>query len=935
MILRILSLMLVLTMAGCTSNQAGSPIHIDKKWHTHTLANGFQYHFYPTNSESIELKLIVNVGSLNEAPSERGFAHFIEHLAFRSTAHFPEGVLFDDVGDFSLEFGPDLNGVTDYSRTIYTLTLPNKEKLNEALTWFADILQGIQFSADAVETERDVIFGEWRFDDKAFKAWPMQLYEQLLVNTPYADKDPIGETQSLEQATPESLAAFYQKWYQMDKAQLIIVGELDPVQIQTKINDHFLIAKDGPLSKGGFTKPQKHLVQKIDKKITYPNTLQAKAGNSAAIVMSMDLGDYIYPTTLEEQSQQWLEWMLIDLIKSRLTDEFEKNKTQTEAIYNNFAFLPGLNYYELVLEFHHGKRRELLIELADALASLRDLGVNQDEFSTLMKRFESMGYFLFHTQAKEIADGASHSLFFNTLPQDERQLSQNYANFLKNIDKTKVNKAIRTFLSKDNKALTFVFAQNEKIQAVKPLQDIFFTRLKKEGDIFDNKKITLNLPEPKVTEIKALDIKTSNKHLHEWQLENGLRAQFYQLDDLTQSTHMILRAKGGVAALSMQERAALDMLYQTYVNGRLNELRAVDFFNILKEKGIYIEPAVYSSSHDFAISTNSRHVTEALSAFIYFIQHVEPSYAAFEREKSRILDTMDNLPQSPYKQFQRAVKSMVYLAGSYERPIEKDVYEKITFEDVKKVYAKLFADLGHFNLYVVSEQPVEKISAWTSRYLSHLSQARKETLPTHVLFNEKGGEIVKHQSPEERTFIETLHLTKVGPRDVTALFIEEISSRVLQRRYSKIMREEHGFDYDPTLYSWGRDGDEIHVTTTTALISPDKEDQLSILWPEIIKFLSQPISAKEKNRAQYQFEKELDNVRHSGKLLVGALARYGTWGYDYSGLFEPKQVLKRIKKAQLNKLTQSIFNRSVRFKSVLRPQIPLSAPLKTNLGRYL
>lgn len=931
------------------SNQAGTPIQIEKKWRSQTLANGFQYHFYPTNGESVELKLIVNVGSLNEKASERGFAHFIEHMAFRSTTHFPQGVLFDDVGDFSLEFGPDINGVTDYSRTIYTLTLSNKEKLNESLIWFSDILKGIQFPADGVDTERDVIFGEWRFDDKEFKTWPLQLYEHLLVNTPYADKDPIGEDQSLKQATPEALAAFYQKWYQMDKAQLVIVGEFDPAQIQTKINRYFLTPENELSEKDRLTKtnvlaqtktnlaikPQKHLVKKIDKKIVYPKSLQAKAGSSAALVMSMNLGDYIYPRTLEEQSQQWLEWMLIDLIKSRITNEFEKNKTQLDAVYNNFAYLPGLNYYELVLEFHHGKRRELLIELADSLASLRDQGINQHEFSALMNRFESMGYFLFNTQAKEIAESATYSLFFNALPQDELQLSQHYADFLQHINKTSINQAIKAFLSKDNKDLTFVFAQNEKTQAVKPLKDIFFTRLKKEGEMFDSKKIMLSLPEPNLPNANALTIKKRNKHLHEWQLVNGLQAQFYQLDDMTQTTHIILRAKGGIAALSMEERAALDMLYQTYVNGRLNEVNVVDFFKSLKEKGIYIEPAVYSSTHDFSISANSRHVTDALKAFIYFIEHIEPDAAAFEQEKSRIIDALDSLSQSPYEQFQRSVKSMVYLNDSYDHPIKKETYEKITFDDVKKVYAKLFADLGHFNLYVVSEQPVEKMSAWTSRYLSHLPLARKETLPTHVLFDETGGEFIEHQSPEYRTFIETLHLTKVGQRDVTSLYVEEISSRVLQQRYTKIMREEHGFDYDPTLYSWGRDGDDIHVTTVTALISPDKEDQLSAIWPDIIASLSKPITLKEKNRAQRQFEQDLDTVRHNGKHLVAALARYGTWDYDYSGLFEPKRVLKTIKKAQLDQLTQSIFNRSVRFKSVLRPKINPSASLQTDIGSYL
>lgn len=917
---RIIFILLIIISTGCAIKQSSTPIQIDKKWVTQSLQNGLEYYLYPMESETIELRMIVNVGSLNELPSQRGYAHFIEHMAFNNTVNFPEGVLFDELGDFGSILGPDLNGVTDYSRTIYTLTLPNRSKLNQALLWFSDILDKIQFEYEDVQNEKQIIFGEWRLDDKESKIWEMQLYDSLLTNTQFEDKDPIGKEDILKQVTPEKLKQFYHQWYQPERVKLIVVGDIDPERFHRQIQQIFpkKVALKNQASPQNI--PEKHQIYQIQKEIEYPEKLLSQRGQSAAFVLSFDLGKYIFPTTLEAQTELWFEWMIMDALESRLKDEFDHKGLPVESIRNNFAYLPGLNHYELVLKYQAANRSQLLAQLASGLASLRDHGLTQHEFAGLMKRFENMGYALFATQATEIAQNAVHELFFNQLPQDESQLSQNYSNFLKEIHLNKLNAGIREFLSKDNKDLTFVFNQNEASQNMAKMTQDFLNQLSQKGKKFDYEKIKIKLPEPKLVNTKGVTLNMRANNLYEWTLVNGLNTQFYRMKDMDQITYFILRAKGGIAALTIQERAALDMLYQTYINGRLKDIAAFDFFKSLKDAGITIEPAVYSSTHDFSVTTHSENAQEALKALIYIMENIDPSESAFIEEKERILQSMDNLNHSPYDIFQRSVKRMVYPANSYDYPIKREIYEAVKFQDVKQVYQKLFGDIGHFNLYIVSEQPAEMVKNWVSKYLSHLTAQRLETLPKEVLFNQKGGELIEYKSPEYRTFIETLHITDVGKRNVQSLFIEEIISRILQKRYTQIMREQYAFDYDPNIYSWGRDGDDIHVTTVTALIAPDREDQLKTIWPKIIASLTSPVTHQEQEVAQHQFQQDLSKIRLNGKYMVAALARYGTWGYDQRGLLEPQSIFAEIDNHQLNRFTHSIFNQSIHFRSVLRPE---------------
>ncbi len=80
---------------------------------------------------------------MNERENERGYAHFIEHMAFNGTRHFPNNSVFKTFAEVGVQFGPDINAVTDYGRTVYQLSLPDDEKLGEALRWFRDSGDGI------------------------------------------------------------------------------------------------------------------------------------------------------------------------------------------------------------------------------------------------------------------------------------------------------------------------------------------------------------------------------------------------------------------------------------------------------------------------------------------------------------------------------------------------------------------------------------------------------------------------------------------------------------------------------------------------------------------------------------------------------------------------------------------------------------------------
>ena len=134
-----------------------------------TLPNGLRYVILPHGSRkgNVALRLIVRAGSLDEHDDERGFAHFVEHMAFKGTRTFPAGTVrlfFETLG---VQFGADLNAYTNYTHTQYLLDLPagRGDRPDEALILMRDYADGQLFLPDEVKRESKVVISEMAAGD--------------------------------------------------------------------------------------------------------------------------------------------------------------------------------------------------------------------------------------------------------------------------------------------------------------------------------------------------------------------------------------------------------------------------------------------------------------------------------------------------------------------------------------------------------------------------------------------------------------------------------------------------------------------------------------------------------------------------------------------------------------------------------------------------
>ena len=219
----------------------------DPELRTGTLPNGLRYYVRPNRMPAGRafLALAVNAGSVLEDEDQRGFAHFLEHMAFNGTKNFPQQSLIDFIEASGMRFGADMNAYTSFDETVYTLTVPTDEPsfLARGLQILEDWAGGgILLDSAEVVAERGVVLSEWRMRallDTASQRLQDHTFDMIFGGTAYRDRLPIGLPSLLQSATPEPLARFYRDWYRPDLMAVIVVGDFDADVIEREIRERF------------------------------------------------------------------------------------------------------------------------------------------------------------------------------------------------------------------------------------------------------------------------------------------------------------------------------------------------------------------------------------------------------------------------------------------------------------------------------------------------------------------------------------------------------------------------------------------------------------------------------------------------------------------------------------------------------------------------
>ena len=363
-----------------------------------TLENGLTYYIKPikTSSPGLKMMFLVKTGSADENPHEIGFAHHIEHLAFRETKNFRSGLKGNSKLLASLKMkASDIGGLTGDKMTEYYFNIPDNDiqLIKTGLSWFKDIATGLDLSEKNINRERGVILQEYLAEEgtQEVRGMEMELESKLfpcIVSPKFSDEH--------NNSFPvEDLLAFHKNWYHPDRMAIIIVGNISNThEMKKQITNLF-----SPIQKSSENSKLKDCdTLKLDSKPGFSSIKYKYKEEGGSYTKPIKIQLYFRGGNAEDNHgsitalERGIMVKIIASVLSKRLKELEMVYNSPGEYFNNYTSYSHnggqpINHFKIMVNSDLNFEKETLQKIINTLNQLKTYGINKAELNIVKEDF--------------------------------------------------------------------------------------------------------------------------------------------------------------------------------------------------------------------------------------------------------------------------------------------------------------------------------------------------------------------------------------------------------------------------------------------------------------------------------------------------------------------------------------------------------------------
>ncbi|MBT8236262.1 MAG: insulinase family protein, partial [Bacteroidia bacterium] len=446
-------------------------IPVDPKVRIGKLDNGLVYYVRENSKpeDKVELRLVVNAGSIMETDRQLGLAHFMEHMNFNGTKNFEKNDLVDYLQSIGVKFGADLNAYTSFDETVYILPIPSDDpdKLEKGFQILEDWAHQTTLSEEAIDGERGVVLEELRLRLGAEKRMRRITLPKMMYGSKYAERLPIGTKENLENFTYDDVRNYYNTWYRPDLIAVVAVGDLDVETMEQKIKSHFseIQMPEDPQERESYPLPN------------HEETLIAIASDKEAAfsrvqVMYKDRNEAPKTLTIKDYRDNLIRNLFSTLINNRLDER--RNGPEPPFVfgfsYYGGTFARSKNAYQSMAQTSPEGQLIGLKAILEENERVKRYGFLSGEFDRAKKEVLTRLEQRYNEREKMesgriIGSYVQHYLDESPIPGIEWDFDTT-KQLLPTIELDEVSELIKTFLHDDNRVIILTGPEKEGLEAI-------------------------------------------------------------------------------------------------------------------------------------------------------------------------------------------------------------------------------------------------------------------------------------------------------------------------------------------------------------------------------------------------------------------------------------------------------------------------------------
>lgn len=881
-----------------TSERPTPPLPVDPNVRVGRLDNGLTYYLrynkYPEHQA--DFYIAQKVGSIQEEENQRGLAHFLEHMCFNGTTHFPGNSLIRYLESLGVKFGEQLNAYTSIEQTVYNISnvpTARPSALDSCLLILHDWSNDLLLQTEEIDKERGVIHEEWRVTGNAMRRIWERALPRLLPDSRYGERMPIGLMSVVDHFEPQVLRDYYEKWYRPDLQAIIVVGDIDVERMEARVKELF-----GSIPMPENPAPREYVPVPDNNE---PIVVCEKDKEQPTGAVTVMFKHEPFPKELKNTANYYLYDYMRNMALRMLSNRFVELSRDPASSFaaascgdGSFLVSKTTHAFEVQLQPKMGRTYEAVQAVMAEVFRAGRFGFTPTEYGreraeylsrlemTYSNREKRKNATFANEYVQNFLDGEpipglelEYKMLTSVVPQVPVQgVNQVFASLIPPSDTNMVVLAI----SPDSE--DYEQPQPDKLLAA--IHEAREMELTPYEDNVKNEPLLPVQPVPgRVVKEKAGAFGTT-----EWRLSNGVRVLLKPTDYEENQVRMLAYSPGGYSRYPLSDRISISNLGALVHASGLGNFTRVELDKALAGVQASVTPTV-GMRNEYLDGFSTPKDLRTLFELTYL------SFGPLKRDDkavssllTQMRETLRNKAVDPMSAFRDSVEATRYGHHPWSTQMSEALVDSISYDRVLEIYADRFSDASDFTFVFCGRFDTDSLRLFAEQYLAALPVKKRADKPVDLKFFPVKGTVTNRFARKmERPQAFVLTYWHGSCKDnLSNRLASSVLGQALEMRFLEVIREEMGAAYSVSAHC-GVERNSVekpgYALQIVAPVKPETCDTvLTVLRAELEQVARDGVPEKYMSKIkEYMLKTFVESERKNGAWM-SRIQQYDRYGVD-------------------------------------------------------